>query len=419
MPTHLHSSTLLSSPASDIHSSIAAIESAIAATPSSATVASPRRARAHKLAALNWLRRYRPPAAATPRQGVQGYLEAFHHLCQLEQWELAYRLMTMPLETPTAETLHNELGTWGYQRDRLDLYQALLGKLPLSQEALLLDGLGHTYHSLGQYETALIYGQRYGEVVAALAEPVRQMRYEGLLGILHHALGHYATALDHHQQRLTLSQQLDHTPEKLDALGDLGIVYYSLGEYAAALSCHKQQLQLSRAVNDRIQVGQALGSLGHVYEALGQCLAIARETQNQAAKAQALHTLGLILPAAQATEGALEYLAAALAIFEEIGDVNGQGITLYNLGRVYTAIGDWEQVARCWLYSLAIFIEMDLSHRISPTLEALQWLQSLMQEHEFSPPEIAALFAEPLSEIDTIFSPEISQSITQKLLREA
>ena len=494
----------------DVGSILAEIETTLRSQPQ--TRSSPGVAtRSHYMAAANWLKRYRPKPEATNLEQVQGYREAFYHLCQLERWQLAYRLMTLPLEA-TAEALHDQLGRWGYETERIQLYRALLGKLALAQEAVLLDGLGHAYHALGNYDEALKWCEVYGEAVEALDDPMRRVRQLGLLGITHHAMGNYDEAIACHQRRLALCQQLGNPLETMNALGDLGIAEHSMGRYAAAQEHHEAQLALARQDDNRSQEGQALGSLGHMYDALGQsgaavdcygacltiarelgdrlgecgalgglgnvhknrrdwekalvvyeqslaiareighrrgegvalanlasiyralgeferayelgmgCLAIAQETQNAGAEAQALHQLGLILQGAGAFEGALEMLVQALSKFEDIGDVNGQGAALFNLGHVCAALGEAAEVWRCWLYCLAIFVEMRLAHRAEMVLEALYRQICVVEGDEFwdgadFEGALRGVFADVLGEVDEEFGPEIRALVWRELVK--
>lgn len=79
---------------------------------------------------------YEPPADATNLDKVRGYLAAFHHLCYVEDWKKASEVITIRLDTPTNEELHNQLATWGYYRELVDLYSTIVGKLSPSWDAI-------------------------------------------------------------------------------------------------------------------------------------------------------------------------------------------------------------------------------------------------------------------------------------------
>jgi hypothetical protein len=62
-----------------------------------------------------------PPHNATNLEKVRGYLEAFYHLSEVEDWQRAKAVMGCQLDTPTQEELHQQLGTWGYYQEQSEL----------------------------------------------------------------------------------------------------------------------------------------------------------------------------------------------------------------------------------------------------------------------------------------------------------
>lgn len=88
-----------------------------------------RKQRLQYRAVVQWLTDYKPKLDATNLEKVKGYLEAFHHLCQVEDWERASKIFFIRLNTPTHEELHAQLNTWGYYREQIDLYRRIVGKL--------------------------------------------------------------------------------------------------------------------------------------------------------------------------------------------------------------------------------------------------------------------------------------------------
>lgn len=78
--------------------------------------------RTHYRAVVNWLTKYKPKPDASNLEKVRGLVEAFHHLCEVEDWEKAEKILFTRLDTPTNEELHNQLNTWGYYREQIELY---------------------------------------------------------------------------------------------------------------------------------------------------------------------------------------------------------------------------------------------------------------------------------------------------------
>lgn len=157
--------------------------------------------RTHYQAVLNWLTRYQSPTA-NPRSQVQGLLQSFQHLCEVGDFRRASQILTIELHTETGEELHNQLYTWGYCQEQIQLYNQLLGKLDIVCDAIFLNGLGLAQRSLGNYrEAGLAYEQSL-----ALALEIRDI--EGIqialgnLGEIHCLLTNYSQALEYTHQTL-------------------------------------------------------------------------------------------------------------------------------------------------------------------------------------------------------------------------
>ncbi len=87
------------------------------------------RQKAHLPSAYYGLKMYAPEPNASNLEKVRGYLEGFHHLCEVGDWRGAGEILCIRLDTPMNEELHNQLRTWGHYPEQLELYSRLLGKL--------------------------------------------------------------------------------------------------------------------------------------------------------------------------------------------------------------------------------------------------------------------------------------------------
>ena len=106
-------------------------------------------------AVINWLTKHSPSSNASNLEKVSGYLQACYHLFEAENWEAAGKILSVRLNTPTHDQMHNQLNTWGYYREYLNLFTTLLGKLDSEWEMTLLNGLGNLYNALSDYQTAI------------------------------------------------------------------------------------------------------------------------------------------------------------------------------------------------------------------------------------------------------------------------
>src|SRR4028118_885317 len=114
-------------------------------------------------AVINWLTKYKPATDASNLDQVRGYLEAFHHLCEVEAWNQALKILVINITYPENEQLHNQLFTWGYYRNLLELYKKFLEHLanihPYYQ-TIFLYGMGKVYYAQGYLEKAIEYYQQ-------------------------------------------------------------------------------------------------------------------------------------------------------------------------------------------------------------------------------------------------------------------
>lgn len=110
--------------------------------------------RSYYRAVINWLTKYKANPEDSNLKKVKGLLEAFYNLCQVEDWEEAEKLL---LNTPTREELHNQLGTWGYYYQQIELYTKLIGEIIYSQNKTFLNALANAYFTVGNYDQAIHY----------------------------------------------------------------------------------------------------------------------------------------------------------------------------------------------------------------------------------------------------------------------
>lgn len=206
--------------------------------------------RTHCRAIINWLTRHRPSPTADNLEQVKGYLQAFYHLCDIEEYERAFSLISTQLNTPTQDPLHYHLRTWGYPQVRTALYQALVDNVNHrgneSWNARVLQFLGESYQTTGNYYQAQTCLERSLNLFQTIepddAENVGMLL--SALGEVHYALGDYPTAIEHQTRWLAIARQSNLRYGEGIALGSLGNIYESQGDYAKATSFHQQHLLL-------------------------------------------------------------------------------------------------------------------------------------------------------------------------------
>ena len=220
-------------------------------------------------AILNWVQRYQAPKGSTNLEQVRGIIQAFHHACDVNNWSMARQLLSLSLNTPTQEELDNQLQTWGYYKEQIELYTPLLGKLNSEWDAILLNGLAIAHNSLGNHHIALAYNQQETQISQTLNSPALQARALGNTVLTHHCLGKYSQAIDYYQQQLAIARNISNPSMLVQALANLGSSYYQLKQYDQALKYYQCQQEIIETLDDTNGKAKLQNNLGNVYFAKG------------------------------------------------------------------------------------------------------------------------------------------------------
>ena len=205
-----------------------------------------RHARAQFRAVQNWLSKHRPKENATNLEKVRGFLEAFYHLTALSAWPQALQTFEVTLNTPTQESLCNQLSTWGYFSTQKALYEELLAQPSLQHRPTLLTGLGNAHANLGQYGPALTCHQKSLLLARQIEDRETEEQALGNLGGLLFNLGKYEAAIAAQQKRLTLAQQRQNALGESSALTNLGLIFHTQGNYPKAIKYHQRSLEVAQ-----------------------------------------------------------------------------------------------------------------------------------------------------------------------------
>ncbi|AFZ26027.1 TPR repeat-containing protein [Cylindrospermum stagnale PCC 7417] len=303
---------------------------------------------AERKAARVWLNEYEPEPDAANLEKMRGSLEAFHHYCEVEDWEEAKAIL---IDQGVSAQLH----TWSYFQEMLPLYERLLGKLDAALDVVCERGIGNAYVFLGNYPQAIEHYQQSLTTAYEIGDRNGEGNALGGLGIVYRVLGKYPQAIDYLQQQLNIAREIGDRNGEGQTLGNLGLVYYCLGKYPQAIDYLQQSLTIARAreIGDRNGEGNALGNLGLVYYCLGkypqaidylqQSLTIAREIGDRNGEGNALGNWGATLLKLEQYPEAQQQLQTSLEIFKELGDREGEAEALLRLGQLHHKTGQLDR----------------------------------------------------------------------------
>ncbi len=353
-------------------------------------------------AALYWLEVYEPEPEATNLEQVRGYLEAFHHLCELSFWQEAAELLFMTpklkvvdLETSssptTEEELHKQLITWGYYREVVELYERLLSKLNTDLDCILLQGLGRASCYQGQLEKAINFHQQQLQLAIQIKNRKSQGQALRGLGLAYARLGQFQKENRYCQQYLEIAYELNDLDDIALALNALGSSYGIMGYEKKEIKYHQQALIIARQTGNQEIQAKVLGSLGVSYCDNGktrqgiayiqQHLENSIQTGNRGENWRALVHLGKSYMVLADYQKGNEYLNQALVIVREIGDKYGEMFILGAFGASYARTKEYHLAIDCLQLASKLNREMGNQYSAIINLANLAYCCSQLKQH--------------------------------------
>ena len=316
-------------------------------------------------AVINWLTKYQPNPNASNLEKVKGLLEAFYHLSQLEEWEKAYQIISYRLYTLNQEELHNQLVTWGYYREAINLYNTLLNKLDNEADYLCLKGLGNAHQSLAEYEQAIDYFQKSLSLAEQINDPIKQADALRNLGAISSKLRNWKEATNYLESSLTIIQNYPYSDfqnnrEKqiieADILGNFGNIYGNQRKFNKARKYLEKSLSIAQEIGDKRIESLVINNLANIYayqknydlalSCFETSLQFALESENAYLQQQAYNNLGNLYRLKKDYNRAIEFLKKSLDIAQETGNREGKTIVLENLGTVYANQNNYEEAIK-------------------------------------------------------------------------
>jgi tetratricopeptide (TPR) repeat protein len=298
------------------------------------------------IAAQSWLNSYKPELDAPNLEKVRASLEAFHHNCELENWESAKAILIN-------QGVGEKLQVWGYFQEMLPLYERLLNKLNASVDVICERGIRNSYWYLSNYPQAIEHHHQSLASAREISDHQGEGAAMGNLGAAYLSLGSYSQAIGYYQQSVNIANEASDYQGEGKALGNLGIAYLSLGNHSQAIKHYQQALAIAQEVGDRMGEGRALGYLGFAYCRLGnylqaieyhqQKLTIDREIGDLQEEGWALGNLGIAYESLGNYPQAIEHHQQQLMIAREVGDRRGEGSAMGGLGVAYESLGNYSQ----------------------------------------------------------------------------
>jgi tetratricopeptide (TPR) repeat protein len=321
-------------------------------------------------AAHLWLNTYRPTSGSSNLESLRGFLEAFDHYCEVEDWELASNVYTQQLSL-TDQPLCQQLLFWGYYNELIKISNILLSHEVTSKtKRICLSQIGASYRYLGNIKSSIDYCKKALRVSLETGDVLGEASALGNLGGSYLAVGEYKQAINCHKRVLVISQQVGNRQSEAAAYGSLGIAYSRLGDHKQANFHHRQYLSIARESSSFRDEAFALLNLGNSHFILGdyeqsinyyqQSLALSRKIDERRIEADSLNNLGIVQMKLEQYPIALENLLKGLEVYRDVGGRDGEAETLKNLADLYQALRQFEDSRYYCRQALAIATDLGL-----------------------------------------------------------
>jgi tetratricopeptide (TPR) repeat protein len=298
---------------------------------------------------------------------VKGYLDAFYHLIEIEDWERALRILIEPLSqhsTLEEQDLLGQLQVWSYYQKAIELSEQIVEHVDPHHRLLITTRIANAYESLGMYELA----EQNHESCLGLARELGQFKIA--VNSLNH-LGNIYLLLQKHEQAIgfyeaawKIAEEIDDDRQKMTILGNVGNLLMSVGDNIKAIEFLEKAIDISRKNDDRLAEGLGLGNLGTCYNKLGEyrsaetnllsALAIYREFGDRQGELSVLVNLGNNYSGQNDNLSAIEYHQQGLEIAREIEDKINEFHAITGLGNAHYFLEEYSQAETYFQQSRSI-----------------------------------------------------------------
>ena len=220
-------------------------------------------------------------------------------------------------------------------------------------EGMAYCNLGNPYYSLGDFQKAIEYLERYLKISKEVGDRAGEGKAYGNLGVAFRNLGDFQKAIEYHERHLKISKEVGDRVGEGKAYCNLGNAYDCLGDFQKAIEYLERGLKIFKEVADKAGEGKAYGNLGNAYYRLGDFqkaieyhkrhVKISKEAGDKAGEGIAYGNLGVSLMNRADFQKAIECLERQLKISKDVGDRAVEGKAYSNFGNAYYSLGDFQK----------------------------------------------------------------------------
>ncbi|TAL60152.1 MAG: tetratricopeptide repeat protein [Bacteroidetes bacterium] len=307
------------------------------------------------------------------------------------------------------------------QQNKIDTLLSLLKKDNIDTNKVIhLNKLSWEYKNIGNYDTALYYGNTALQLSQQLNFKTEIAAAYNNIRSVHYNRGNYPQAIECALKALKIYEEIKDKRGIATILNNIAGVYWNQGDAEKALDYNFKALQMREELGDKNAIAASLINIGSVYLSQGgyskaldyyfKGLKIAEEIDNKQWKINALTGIGNIYDQQKDYSKALDYFLRALEMAELLGDKDGIAMQLGNIGSIYTEQKKYKEAEKYLMEALKMDKEIgardgerDDENSLSNLYEKTGRYQ-LALEH----------YKKAMALKDTLFNEEKHKEITRK-----
>ena len=249
-------------------------------------------------------------------------------------------------------------------------------------EAATLTNIGDAYRLLTQHEKALEYLSLALTGWQTLQDRRGEVGALNIIARVYFLKGEQYKSIASFDRALYLSRILADQNLEIDTLGGMGLSYYVLGENEKAAELWKQELALLRATGQTGRESSVLGKLGSVSNELGQnqqaldylnqSVKLARDRGDRLDEAGSLQTIGRVYRSSGEPKKSIEYLEQSLEVLKSADNPpTSVARAHYNLGKAYIDLGEYDKAINYLNEALLVWRSRNDPINIASTIREL------------------------------------------------
>ena len=223
-------------------------------------------------AAELWLNDYQPEENAENLDKVRGYLEAFYHYCNIEDWVNAENIFKIRLEITQNQELHNQLFTWGYYDENIYLCKRILNKLSSRIDIVCYKKLAENNYILGKYDKAIEFCHKGSAIAKQIDEVDYKLSMDNLLGTIYNELKREQETIyllkKSLEKNMNKHKNINLYRTDVAIYQTLGNSYFHLNKMQEAIHGYQISLNIAEEINDNHGIAEACLSIANVFGSL-------------------------------------------------------------------------------------------------------------------------------------------------------